>query len=100
MASVSFPALVNSAADYFQHLSLITVTDSGRQALIDPAMAYQEKVDNEIREKKITHGFLFETVLTVLQTGLEIARDQNRPAIDASCVVQSIKRKCPYLMWC
>src|SRR5258706_438625 len=100
MASVSFPALVNSAADYFQQLSLMIVTVSGRQALIDPAMAHQEEVDYAIREKKITQGFLFDTVLTVLETGLAIAREQQRPAIDASCVVESMKRKCPYIMWC
>jgi hypothetical protein len=100
MAVVSFPALVNAAVYYFQEVSRMPVTDSGRSALINPALRYQEMVDRELSEHKITHGFLFQSVLTILDNGHEIALAERRQAIDDYIVGKSMKKNCPYIMWC
>jgi hypothetical protein len=98
--SVDFSELVNSVADEFENNRQMTVTPDGREALIQPALPYQGHVDDELRSGKVTPDFLRESVTIVLENGLEIARTEALSSIDGHVVRKSMKKYCPYVMWC
>ncbi|HEV1286571.1 MAG TPA: hypothetical protein VNU44_14715 [Bryobacteraceae bacterium] len=105
MASASMPLadfayIVNSAADQFESARQMSVTKDGRTALIEPAIPYQDHVDGELRAGKITIERLQMSVTEVLDNGYIIAFEEARKAIDGYVVRKSMKKYCPYIMWC
>ena len=98
--SFNLGALVNQAADRFESAHDTRVTDDGRQALIDPAKPYESHVQTELARGNVTYQFLEDSVTKVLDNGLEIAKSENVEEINAYVVKKSMKRYCPYIMWC
>jgi hypothetical protein len=97
---LDFAELVDTVADDFEENKQMEVTPDGRQALVEPAIPYQDQVQNELLSGKITHQFLRQSVTAVLDNGYEIAMAENLSAIDRYVVQKSIKKYCPYIMWC
>jgi hypothetical protein len=97
---VDFQSLVDTAADTFQTAYAMAVTWDGRKALVDPALEHQEQVSAELATGKITYEFLVGSVSKVLQNGYGIAKDEGLNAIDKYVVTKSMKKYCPYIMWC
>ena len=98
---VDFDRIVNTAADNFEQSKRIKVSPDGRQALVDPAIPYQDRVENELRSGEITYQFLTQSVTEVLENGLDIIRIEDLPpVINGNVVRKSMKRYCPYIMWC
>jgi hypothetical protein len=100
MPLVDFKSLVDTEADSFQETYAMPVTPDGRMALVEPALEHQEQVGAELAAGKITYEFLAGSVSQVLQNGYGIAKDEGLNAIDKYVVTKSMKKYCPYIMWC
>lgn len=100
MPLIDFQSLVDSTADTFQIAYAMPVTWDGRKALVDPALEHQEQVGAELATGKITYEFLVASVSQVLQNGYGIAKDEGLNAINKYVVTKSMKKYCPYVMWC
>jgi len=98
--SFSLGALVNQTADQFESAHGTPVTQDGRQALIEPARPYESHVQTELARGNVTYQFLEQSVTTVLDNGLDIAKSENMAVINAYVVKKSMKKYCPYIMWC
>ena len=97
---IDLPKLVNTVADEFERNRQIDVTLDGREALIEPALPHQDRVEDELGSGKITYQFLRQSVTEVLENGFEIARTEALSSIDGYVVRKSMKKYCPYIMWC
>ena len=97
---VDFNALVNDVADKFEGRFETRVTPDARIAIIKPARPYQKQVEAELKAGKITLSFLQDSIFQVLENAREIAAELDADEIDKTAVQTSMKRKCPYIMWC
>jgi hypothetical protein len=89
---IDLPELVNTVADEFEQNRQVEVTRDGRDALIEPTLPYQDRVEDELRSGKITHQFLRNSVTQVLDNGFEIARTEALSSINGYVVRKSMKK--------
>ena len=100
MPLVDFQSLVDTAADNFQKAHAMPVTWDGRRALVEPALEHQEQVGTDLATGRVTYEFLVGSVSKVLENGYGIAKEEGLNAIDKYVVTKSMKKYCPYIMWC
>lgn len=92
--------LVNEVADQFEADNGIQVRPGAREELIQPALPHRETVERELQSGEITRTFLEDSLRTVLQNAMEIAKSWGRDSIGEDTTRESMKRYCPYLFWC
>lgn len=97
---VNFYNLIDGVANVFEQQHEIRVTSDARSTLITPALPYKEQVEDELKRGEITVSFLEESIFTVLQNAVSIAKAKGERYISSETVEESMKRYCPYLFWC
>lgn len=97
---VNFTTLVNRVADRFELSGAMLVTNNARLALITPAIPHSTQVNQELQIGRITMSFLENSIRTVLDNAMVIAKERDQQIIDEYLITASMKRYCPYLFWC
>lgn len=92
--------LINRVSNEFEKSEQIRVLESGRNALLEPAIPHLDDVTREIKEGKITVPFLEGSVDVVLNNAAGFPQVQNSRSIDSQAIERSIAKYCPYLFWC
>ena len=92
--------LINRVSDDFEKSEQITVLESGRHALLEPAIPHLDDVTRELKEGKITVPFLEGSVDVVLNNAAGFPEVQDSRSIDNQAIERSIAKYCPYLFWC
>lgn len=103
-----FYELVNNVADQFAGDSSVMVSDEARTLLIELALPYTSRVEQELSEGSITREFLSNSLYTVLDNALQVGQDRgdlnpgigSGGTINVAAVHLSMQRYCPYLFWC
>jgi len=92
--------LIDRVSNDFERDESIKVLESGRFALLKPALPHLDDVTRELHERRITVRFLEGSVDVVLNNAAEDLQVRKSRAIDDSAVERSIAKYCPYLFWC
>ncbi len=100
MNQLQFKRIVDYACNDFEQERKIKVLQSGRHALVEPAIPHLGTVTRELNEGKITEAFLAGGVDVVLNNAARDPEVHRRGAIDDQAVERSIAFYCPYLFWC
>jgi len=93
-------ALINKVSDRVEKDTGRSVFIIARQALLNPAIPYLDRVTRELSEGVISTRFLEESLEKVLRNAEEDARNRGVNYIDAEAINRSMAQYCPYLFWC
>ena len=100
MNPLQFKRIVDYACNDFEQERKIKVLQSGRHALVEPAIPHLDTVTRELHEGKITEAFLAGGVDVVLNNAAQDWQVQESREIDGQAIERSIAKYCPYLFWC
>jgi len=92
--------LIDRVSYDFERERSIKVLESGRDALLEPALPHLDDVTRELDQGRITVRFLEGSVDVVLSNASQDWEVQQERAINARAIERSIARFCPYLFWC
>jgi len=93
-------AFVNRVVDEFEQETGISVDQSGREALIRPALPHARDVERALESGALTIAFLEECIRQVLRNAHELAGDRVVGGLDEAAMQISMRRYCPYVFWC
>jgi hypothetical protein len=98
--SVDFQLLINHVSLDFERRRGIRVDEGARMALIIPALAHREGVNEDLRAGTISMNFIEECVFSILDRARKFAHARGINYISREAVQDSMDEDCPYLGWC
>ena len=99
---LDFRVLVERVVRQCEELQRIPVSTGAINILVEAALPYRDRVEQELLAGQISIAFLEYCVFTVLENAREIAANQGRDPIeiDEHIMQESMRRYCPYIFWC